>query len=108
MMYSLSGFPPVWGVLVLSILIFILIESIVVLVVDFLNKDCPYLKKTFSVKKILIIISLIIFLGGLVHLIVININNKLRPVDILFFWLSIISVIYIVGCLLFYIYKLQK
>jgi len=107
-MFSLSSFPLFWGLLVLSILIFMLIVGMVVLVVDFFKKDCPSFRKTFSVEKILIIVSSIIFLGGLVQLIIINNNNKLSPVDILFFWLSIISAIYIIGCLLFSIYKLQK
>ena len=72
MMFSLSSFSLFWGLLVL--LIFMLIVGIVVLVVDFLKKDCPYFRKTFSVEKILIIVSSIIFLGGLVRLIVINIT----------------------------------
>ena len=72
MMFSLSSFSLFWGLLVL--LIFMLIVGIVVLVVDFLKKDCPYFRKTFSVEKILIIVSSIIFLVGLVRLIVINIT----------------------------------
>lgn len=98
MIFTLSFLPDFWRALFLSVLMASVIFSIVFIIVQ----------DRFLLHKVLVVISILIYLWGLVYFLFFSPGIKLTPTDLLLYCLGCIGGFYVIGYFAWRWYILKK